>query len=136
MLASPTPKASPRPPLDRYALAAFITFAGVLHFTHAQTFASMVPESFPAHELLVYVSGVAEILLGLALLLARTRVLAAYGIIALLVAVFPANISMALHPERGLVGVPVQIPELLLWLRLPLQFVLIAWAFRHARHEA
>lgn len=124
---------SPKVPPDRYALAAFMAGAGILHFTHTATFASMVPEALPAPDLLVYVSGLFELALAAGLLIARTRKLAAWGLIALLVAVFPANIGMALNPERGLVGIPLAIPEVLLWLRLPLQFVLIAWAKRHTR---
>jgi uncharacterized membrane protein len=129
-----TAGAASRPvPSDRYALAAFVAGAGILHFTHTATFAAMVPTQLPWPELLVRVSGVIEIGLGLGLLSARTRVLAAWGLVALFIAVYPANISMALHPERPMVGVPIQPTPLLLWLRLPLQFVFIAWAVRHAR---
>ena len=72
---------------------------------------------------LVYISGVAEILLGTLLMLPRTSRLAGWGLIALLVAVFPANIHMALHPELY----PTMSPRAL-WIRLPLQGVLIALA--------
>jgi uncharacterized membrane protein len=120
-------------PRDRFGLASLVAVAGTLHFTHAETFASMVPDYLPAPMVLVWLSGVAEIALGMFLLQKGTRVFAAYGLIALFVAVFPANVGMALHPERGLAGVPVALPPLLLWLRLPLQLVLIAWAYRHAR---
>jgi uncharacterized membrane protein len=83
-----------------------------------------MPPYLPLHLALVYVSGVAEIVLGLLLLVPRASVIAAWWLIALLVAVFPANVQMALHPEL--------FPELqpaALWIRLPLQAVLIAWGF-------
>ena len=72
---------------------------------------------------LVLVSGAAEIALGLLLLVPRTAAPAAWGLIALLVAVFPANVHMALHPDRY-----PDLPPAALWARLPLQGVLIAWA--------
>jgi uncharacterized membrane protein len=110
---------------------------GILHFTHAATFASIMPAYLPWHLELVYLSGVFELGLGLALLFERTRRLAAWGLIALFVAVFPANINMALHPDLPIAGLPPGLPTpppLALWLRLPLQFALIAWAarYRHA----
>ena len=73
---------------------------------------------------LVYVSGVFEILGGLAVLIPKTRKLAGIGLIALLIAVFPANINMALNSQNF-----PNIPNTLLWLRLPLQFVLIGWVW-------
>jgi uncharacterized membrane protein len=79
-----------------------------------------MPEWLPAHVLLVQISGIAEILGGIGLLLGRTRKLAAIGLILLLVAVFPANINMALNAEKF-----PQIPAAALWARLPFQFVLI-----------
>lgn len=74
---------------------------------------------------LVYVSGLFEILGGIGMLVSRTRKIAGWGLIALLIAVFPANISMALKASRF-----PHIPELLLWLRLPLQPVLIFWVWK------
>lgn len=117
----------------RIALCVVMVTVGILHFTHTAVFASIVPDYLPAHDALVLISGVFEIGLGLGLLFERTRVLAAYGLIALFVAVFPANINMALHPERTVPGVPFQPSALALWARLPLQFVLIWWAWRYTR---
>jgi uncharacterized membrane protein len=116
-------------------LGALMMVIGVLHFTHAPTFASIVPDYLPAPMLLVYVSGVCEVLLGTALLFEPSRVLAAWGLIALYVAVFPANVHMALHPDLPLAGIPEtsRPSELALWLRLPLQLVLIAWAYRYTK---
>jgi uncharacterized membrane protein len=68
--------------------------------------------------------------------LERTRVLAAWGLIALFVAVFPANVNMALHPELTIVGAPAWLPKptaLASWLRLPFQFALIYWAYLYTR---
>ena len=106
---------------------------GLLHFTHVQVFASIVPKYLPAPELLVYLSGVIEIGLGVALLIERTRVLAAWGLMALYIAVFPANINMALHPDLPIAGVDVHIPPAALWLRLPLQLGLLYWAYLYTR---
>lgn len=117
----------------RLLLAALMLGVGILHFTKADLFAAIVPDYLPAHLLLVYVSGVAEIALALMLCIPRTRVLAAWGLIALYVAVFPANVHMALHPDLPLPGVTSPPTPLALWLRLPLQFVLIYWAYRYTR---
>lgn len=106
---------------------------GCLHFTHVQVFASIVPGYLPAPELLVYASGVSEVALGVGLLFERTRVLAAWGLMVLYVAVFPANVNMALHPHLPVAGVDVSIPPLALWLRLPLQLALLYWAYRYTR---
>jgi uncharacterized membrane protein len=98
--------------------------AGVNHFANPNFYVKIMPPYLPWHLELVYLSGVAEILLGALVLVPRLRSLAAWGIIALLIAVFPANLHMALHPEDY-----ANIPPLVLWLRLPLQGVLIAWAY-------
>jgi uncharacterized membrane protein len=121
--------------LGRWALSVVMVTIGILHFTHTEGFASIVPDYLPAHEALVLISGVFEIGLGVALQFERTRVLAAYGLVALFIAVFPANINMALHPERPIAGVPVQPSPLALWARLPLQFVLIWWALRYTKRQ-
>ena len=109
---------------------------GVLHFTHASIFASIVPPSLPAPELLVYISGIAEIALGVMLFVDKTRRLAGYGLIALFLAVFPANVYMAMNPDVVLVGKPAWLsapPPIVLWARLPLQAVLIYWAWLYAK---
>src|SRR4051794_9917801 len=95
-----------RPSLPRMALAGVMMLMGILHFTHGATFASIMPDYLPWHLPLVYVSGVLEFGLGIALLSERTRSLAAWGLIALFIAVYPANIHMAMHPELTIAGVP------------------------------
>jgi uncharacterized membrane protein len=121
--------------LDRILLALLMAIVGVLHFTHAATFASIVPDYLPAPLALVWISGACELGLGLALLFEKTRVLAAWGLVALYVAVFPANIHMALHPDLPLAGVPEawHPSAASLWLRLPLQLGFIAWALQYRR---
>jgi uncharacterized membrane protein len=116
-----------------YLLAAVFIGAGALHFLRPRGFVRIVPEQLPRPELLVSISGVAEVLGGIGLLVPGARRAAGTGLVALLVAVFPANINMALHPERLGAG----LPEWALWARLPLQPALIAavWlaAFRPQR---
>lgn len=119
--------------VGRLILGIVMMAVGVLHFTHVQLFTSIVPDYLPAPQFLVYLSGVIEIGLGIGLLIERTRVPAAWALIALYVAVFPANINMALHPDMPLGGVDVSIPPILLWLRLPLQLALIYWAWLYTR---
>lgn len=89
-----------------------------------------MPPYLPWHLELVYLSGLLEILLGAMLLIPRYTTLSAWGLIALLIAVFPANIHMALNSDQY----PSMSP-LVLWLRLPLQGVLIAWAYWFTRTE-
>jgi uncharacterized membrane protein len=114
----------------RWVLAGLMISAGVLHFTAERFFSQIVPPFLPAARLLVWVSGVFEIALGLMLLVPRTRRLAGLGLVALYIAVFPANIYMAVENVQ-LHGMPSwyeQPSPLALWLRLPLQVVLILWA--------
>jgi uncharacterized membrane protein len=104
--------------------------AGINHFVHPEFYVKIMPPYLPWHLELVYLSGVAEILLGGLVLIPRTRSLAAWGVIALLIAVFPANLHMVFHSEDF-----ASIPPALLWLRLPLQGVLIAWAYWYTGHR-
>jgi uncharacterized membrane protein len=104
---------------------------GILHFVAEPFFTQIVPPQLPAPRLLVWISGVFEIALGLGLLPRSTRRLAGYGLVALFIAVVPANIYMAAANVQ-LQGMPEwfrQPPQLALWLRLPFQLVFIAWAW-------
>jgi uncharacterized membrane protein len=114
----------------KYLLALFMVFAGVMHFVRPKGFVRIVPKFLPAPLMLVYVSGFFEVLLGVGLLIPATQRLSAWGLIALYVAVFPANINMAVN-HIGFGRDPG--PLWLLWLRLPLQLVLIAWAYWYTR---
>ena len=83
----------------KYLLAAFFVLAGLNHFIKPDFYLKIMPPYLPWHLLLVYLSGVVEIVLGLLLLLPKFTRAAAWGLIALLVAVFPANIHMAFNQE-------------------------------------
>jgi len=115
----------------KFLFAMFFVLAGVNHFFNAAFYVKIVPPYLPWHLLLVYLSGLFEIVLGCLLLLSRFTRMAAWGLIALLIAVYPANIHMAvnhdLFPDYNATG---------LWLRLPLQFVFIAWAHWYTRIPA
>jgi uncharacterized membrane protein len=114
----------------RWLLTIFMVAAGANHFIQPEPYLGMMPSVLPAPLALVYVSGVAEIAGGLGLILPQTRRLAAWGLVLLLVAVFPANVNMAVnHLPLG----TQEVPQAALWARLPLQVVLIAWAFWFTR---
>jgi uncharacterized membrane protein len=118
-----------------YLMGAFYVMAGISHFTSPGFFRQLVPPLLLAPDLLVAVSGVAEIVLGGLVLVPATRRMAAWGIIALLIAVYPANVYQALY-NPTLVDPPAwmgQPTQSALWMRLPLQLVLIYWAWRYTR---
>ena len=114
----------------RAVFAVFFVGAGVNHFLKTDFYLRMMPPYVPMPLTMVQISGVAEIVLGVLLLVPHTTAMAAWGLIALLVAVFPANLQMALHPETFPEFQPTA-----LWLRLPLQVVMIAWAFWYTRRN-
>ncbi|WP_223653221.1 MauE/DoxX family redox-associated membrane protein [Hymenobacter psoromatis] len=121
--------AGPYPPGRRwlrFGLALLFVGAGALHFIQPETFLRIVPPALPAPRLLVLLSGAAEVAGGLGLLLPATRRWAAWGLLALLVAVFPANVYMV-----GLADA-LHIPAWVLWARLPLQ-PLLMWAVWRVR---
>ncbi len=103
-----------------------MVIAGGLHFLATDAYVAIMPAYLPWHWELVYLSGIFEILGGLGLLVPRWRRAAGLGLIALYVAVFPANINMAVN---NIQPSGIAIPEALLWARLPLQGVFIAWAW-------
>ncbi len=108
----------------KYLFAIFFVLAGLNHFLNVDFYMKIMPPYLPWHLFLVYLSGVCEIALGLLLLIPKFTSLAGWGLIALLFAVFPANINMAVNPQLF-----PEFSPMLLWLRLPIQFVLIAWAY-------
>jgi uncharacterized membrane protein len=108
----------------KWLLGLLFVLAGINHFLRPDFYVRIMPPYLPWHLELVYVSGLFEVLLGVLLLIPKTSSLAAWGLIALLIAVFPANIHMALNTSLY-----PTIDPLLLWLRLPLQGVLVAWAY-------
>ena len=109
--------------------------AGVMHFVVPEAYVQVMPPVLPAPLALVYLSGVAEVALGVGVLYPRTRRYAAWGLVALLIAVFPANVYMA---TSGVVveGTPfgtIDPSAAERWGRLPLQAVLVAWAWWYTR---
>jgi uncharacterized membrane protein len=106
-------------------LTAFWIAAGVNHFVNPRAYEVIVPDYVPAQREAVFWSGIAEVLGGLAVIPSRTRGLARWWILGVLIAVFPANVHMALHPERYR-----RIPEPALWARLPVQPLLGWWTWK------
>jgi len=113
-----------------YVMGPAYIVAGILHFVVPELYVQIVPPTLPFRLELVYLSGIAEVLVGVGVLVPRTRRIAAWGTVALLVAIFPANIYMA---TQGVVieGAPGggDPSQLVRWGRLPLQAALIAWAW-------
>ncbi len=114
-------------PRSQLPLGAFYLVAGLLHFLRPATYEAIMPSVLPAKRELVYASGVAELVGGAGVLHPRTRRAAGWWLIATLVAIFPANVQMAVNPDRY-----GSIPEPVLWIRLPLQALLVLWAWRVA----
>lgn len=108
----------------KYLFGIFFVLAGINHFANSAFYLRLMPPYLPWHLFLVNLSGLCEIGLGILLLIPKFTSLAGWGLIALLIAVFPANIHMAINPQLF-----PEFSPLLLWLRLPLQVVLIAWAY-------
>ena len=117
-----------------YLLAGLLTFAGTVHFTAPDRYAQIMPGFFPeeTHRPLVYASGAAELLCAALVAVRRTRRLGGYATIALFVAVFPANVKMALDGGIPGAGFPLGSP-VVAWARLPFQVPLIVWAWQVAR---
>jgi uncharacterized membrane protein len=108
-------------------MGVFYVFAGLTHLVRPDFYLPMMPPWIPAHLELVLLSGVAEVVLGGAVLVPRLRRIAAWGIIALLIAIFPANLHIALN-DVPVFGAPHG-AGVWNWVRLPFQAVLIAWAW-------
>jgi uncharacterized membrane protein len=111
-------------PWHLYLMAAIYIFAGIMHFVKPKIYLRIMPDYLPNHKLLVFLSGLAEILLGIALCFDETRTLAVYNIIVML-AVFLLVHFYMLSTEKAGAG----IPKWILILRLPLQLALMAWAY-------
>jgi uncharacterized membrane protein len=121
--------------LSQRALAAFFAFTGTMHFVIPRNYEAIMPPSLPMHREAVAVSGVAEIVGGLAVIPPGTRRFARWWLLALLVAVFPANIHMAVNPEQ-VRGLDLdRVPRWALWARLPLQPLCMLWVWRATRRR-
>jgi len=116
------------------AMGIFYCAAGVAHFARPGIYLAVMPPYIPWPLAMIAISGAAEILGGIGVLVpdglvfSRTRVAAAWGLAALLIAVSPVHINMCLHPDR-FPGIPLWA----IWVRLPLQLPLIAWAWSYTR---
>ena len=111
-----------------FGLAAFFINAGVGHFVNPDFYLSIMPPAFPLHPAAVYISGFFEVLGGVCVLIPRLRKIAGWGLVALLVSVYPANIYMAITPEAF-----PDIHVALLYVRLAFQFLFFYWAFSVTR---
>jgi len=116
--------------VGRPLLALLFVAAGILHFIIPKAYMKIMPPSLPHPLLLIQISGVAEVLGGLGLLIPATRRIAAWGLVALLVAVWPANLYMA-AAHLALPGLMGQ--RWAQWLRVPLQIPLIYWVWLYTR---
>ena len=115
------------PALSRFALGLSFIIAGAAHFITPAPYLAIVPSSLPWPAALVALSGVAEILGGLGICFPSTRRLAGWCLIALLLAVFPANIYAI---STGMVIAGHALPAWILWARLPFQLLFIAWVYQ------
>jgi uncharacterized membrane protein len=106
----------------------FYMAAGVNHFVHPRTYVAIMPRYIPWPLMMIYISGVAEILGGIGVLAPLTRRFAAWGLVAMLIAFLPVHVNMCLHPEEF-----ANLPIWALWLRLVLQAPLVAWAWFYTR---
>ena len=113
--------------ISLYIMSALYILAGITHFTQTRFFRAIVPHFLPYKVAIVYVSGVFEILLGICLLFPFSRVEAAWGIIVLLIVIYPANIYMLMIriQKKKFIKIPIWT----LWVRLLLQFGLVYWAW-------
>jgi len=118
--------------IARWAMFLFMVASGIGHFAVTGAYAAMVPAALPWPRALVYISGVAELAGGIGLMVPwpRLRRAAAWGIVALLVAVFPANINMA---ANHISPAGMHLSNAALWARLPFQALFVAWAWWLAR---
>jgi uncharacterized membrane protein len=114
-------------------LAGLFAFAGTMHFVIPRSYEAIMPPSLPRHREAVALSGLAEIAGGAAVLARPTRRFARWWLLALLLAVFPANVHMAVNPEQVDGLDPKRVPRWALWARLPLQPLAMLWVWRATR---
>lgn len=113
-------------PWHLYLMAILYVIAGLNHFRNPKLYLKIIPPYFPSPNLLNYLSGIAEVILGIGLCIPLLSEISAWGIIALLVAIFPANLYMFTNKKAGL-----GLSKTVLLIRLPLQIVLMIWAYSY-----
>ena len=114
--------------ISAYIIGLAFILAGANHFFNPEFYLRMMPPMLPEHELLNYASGAAEIILGIMLFIPQTKVVAAWGLIILLIAVFPANIYMAMEAGKS-----IDVSPIVAYIRLPFQFLFIWLAYRQTK---
>jgi len=114
----------------KYVQGLFYFAAGMNHFINPAFYLRIMPDYLPWHDFLVFISGIAEVFLGILLVIPRTTRWAAWGLIALLIAVFPANLYMYQNPASF-----PDVPASLAFWRLPFQVVFILWAWWYTRQD-
>ena len=114
-------------PWHLYVMAGLYVLAGLMHFVRPKMYHRIIPDYLPYSKFLVYLSGVAEIVLGIALCFDATRRLSSFGILLMLAAFLPVHFFM-LSNKKAAMG----LPKWVLVLRIPLQFVLMYWAYSYA----
>jgi uncharacterized membrane protein len=117
--------------ISRWIQSAFYLIAGANHFLNPEFYLRAMPEYLPYPSFLHLFSGVLEMLAGIGLVIPKYSTRAAWLIIIILIAVFPANLEVALKD-----GTPMDISPLMAWLRLPFQLVFIAWAYWYTKKES
>ncbi len=113
-------------PWHQYLIGIVFILAGVNHFRKPNMYKRIIPPCIPSHDTMVIISGVAEMLLGFMILNPTTQVIAAWGIIILLLLFIPVHVYMLQNQKASM-----KLPKWLLILRLPLQFLLIYWAYQY-----
>ncbi|MGE0638266.1 MAG: MauE/DoxX family redox-associated membrane protein [Bacteroidia bacterium] len=114
--------------ISTYIIGVAFILAGVNHFINPEFYLRMMPPVLPEHELLNYVSGIAEIILGAMLFIPKIKVVAAWGLIILLIAVFPANIYMAMEAGKS-----IDVSPIIAYIRLPFQFLFIWLVYKQTK---
>lgn len=114
--------------ISTYIIGVAFILAGANHFINPEFYLRMMPPMLPAHELLNYASGAAEIIFGALLFIPQTKVVAAWGLIILLIAVYPANIYMAMEAGKS-----IDISPIIAYIRLPFQFLFIWLVYKQTK---
>ena len=114
-------------PWHQYLFAILFVISGMAHLSRSEVYERIIPPYIPEHKTTVLLSGIAEMVLGFMLLNVETQTKAAWGLMVILILFFPVHIYMLQNKKASL-----KLPKWVLWLRIPLQFVFIYWAYQYA----